>query len=123
MGEASQERLFLYLRNAEALLFPIRPKMNSLNVCPLVVMESLACGTPVIGSRVAPLEELPGWKKIAFLSEDITALKKAVLAAEKFDRKKCREFAEKHFDRSIMADKYINLYKKILTKDPGWIKK
>lgn len=111
MGEASQNKLFFYLKNAEALLFPIRA---NLSICPLIVMESLACGTPVIGCRVRPFEELSEWKKVAYLSENIDELIKATVSIEKFDRKKCREFAEKHSDSSVMADKYIKLYEKII---------
>lgn len=113
MGDAPQKKIFRYLLDAEALLFPIRTPV--LSVCPLVVMEALACGTPVIGTRVAPLEELPKWQEVAFLSNSLSDMTKAVSSIDKFDRKKCRDFAEKYFDSSVMADKYIALYKKILT--------
>lgn len=121
MGEASQDRLFSYLKNAEALLFPIKARLGKgllakLSMCPLIVMEALACGTPVIGSKVYPLEELAGWKRVAFLSENPNDLVKAVLEVEKFDRKKCRTFAENNFDSDKMAEKYVQLYKKILSK-------
>jgi glycosyltransferase involved in cell wall biosynthesis len=124
MGEASQERLFSYLKNAEALLFPIkarqeRGKLAKLSMCPLIVMESLACGTPVIGSRVYPLEEMAGWKKVAFLSENPNDLAVAARGIERFDRKTCRTFAENNFSSDIMAGKYVQLYKKILSKGKG----
>jgi glycosyltransferase involved in cell wall biosynthesis len=113
MGEVPNSQIFGYLRDAEALLFTIRRP----EVCPMVIMEALACGTPVIGTRIDPLPELlKNDKKICFLSNDVSKLIKAAKETEKFDRKKCREYAEKNFDSSIMAEKYIELYAKIINK-------
>ncbi len=110
MGEVSNEKIFSYLRGAEALLFPIRRP----EVCPMIIAESLASGTPVIGTKVDPLPELLGKdKKIGFLSDELKKLIKAAKETDKFDRQACRDYAEKHFDSDIMAAKYMGLYKKI----------
>lgn len=102
-----------YLKNARALIFSIKKS----EVCPVAVMESLAVGTPVIGTAIAPLPELIGRnKKIAFLSNNIQELAKVASFPEYFDRKECRRYAQKYFDSAIMADKYITLYKKILKR-------
>lgn len=111
MGEVSQFEIFKYLREAEALLFPIKRKIK---VCPLIVAESLACGTPVIGTAMNPTPKLLKNPKIACLSNNFNIMVKAVKNIENFDRKKCRKVAEKIFDSSIMAKKYIALYKKII---------
>lgn len=109
--EVSHERIYQYLRNAEATLLPIRRH----EVCPMVIMESLACGTPVIGSRVDPLPELIGKNnKIGIVSNNIKLLVKSVKNIDQFDRNECRRYAEKYFDSSVMADKYIRLYEKIM---------
>ncbi|HLM83856.1 MAG TPA: glycosyltransferase [Candidatus Bathyarchaeia archaeon] len=111
MGEVPNSRIFDYLRDAEALLFTIRRP----EVCPMVIMEALACGTPVIGTKINPLPELlKNNKKICRLSNDARELVKVVREASQFDRKKCREYAEKNFDSSVMAEKYIELYNKII---------
>ncbi len=112
--EVPNKKIFQYIKNAEALLFLIRTP----EVCPMAVAEALACGTPVIGTNIGPLPEMIRNKKIGFLSNDINSLIKAVKNIDQFDRRACREYAEKHFDSSVMADKYIQLYKKIIHKHP-----
>lgn len=112
MKEVPNKKIFKYLRNAEALLFPIKKP----EVFGMVVAEALACGTPIIGTRVGPLPENLRSKKVALLSNNINSLAKAARNTKQFDRKKCREYAEKHFSSSKMADSYIKLYNKILSK-------
>lgn len=111
MKEVPNNEIYEYLRNAEALLFPItKPEVFG-----LVVAEALACGTPVIGTCIDPVPELLQNPKTAFLSNDIDQLAEAAKNIDTlFDRRECRKYAETHFDKSIMAEKYIELYKKIL---------
>jgi glycosyltransferase involved in cell wall biosynthesis len=118
MGEASQRDIFKYLKNADALLFPIKPRKKShLSVVPLVVMEALACGTPVIGTNIIPIPKDITASSISCLSTDINVLIQAASTTEKFNPKKCRQIAEKYFDNSVMAEKYIRLYEKIIAKN------
>lgn len=115
MGEASQQDIFKYLKNAEALLFPIKPRKNTyLSVVPLVAMESLACGTPIIGVPVSSLPKQFCTPDVSCLSNDINVLISAAKTTEKFDHSKCRKLAEKYFDSSVMAEKYLKLYGKML---------
>lgn len=110
MGEVSHAEIFEYLKKASALLFPIRRS----EVCPMVVAEALACGTPVIGTTIAPLPELLNDLRIAFLSDNINELVSALQDTKRFDRKICRKYAEENFDSLVMARKYLDLYEKIL---------
>jgi len=109
--EVPNDVIHKYLSHASALIFSIKGP----EVCPVAVMESLAAGTPVIGTTIAPLPEMVGGnKKISFLSDNIKALARAAASPHIFDRKECRRYAQKHFSSATMADKYIALYKKIL---------
>jgi glycosyltransferase involved in cell wall biosynthesis len=111
MGEVPNKKVHRYLKNAEALLFPLRRP----DICPMVVSEALACGTPIIGTAIEPLPELLGKnKKICFLSNNKRDMVRAAKNTDQFDRFACRKYAENKFDSSIMAEKYIKLYKKIL---------
>lgn len=108
--EISNEDLVSLIAKSEALLFPImRPETFG-----RVTIEALACGTPVIGTKIDPLPEILKSKKVAFLSNNINDLIEAARETEQFDRLECRKYAEKHFDSSIMADKYIKLYQEII---------
>jgi len=113
MGEVPNSEIFEYLQNAEALLFTIRRP----EVCPMAIMESLACGTPVIGTNIDPLPELlKNNKKICCLSNSLPKLIVAAKNIEQFNRQACRKYAEKNFSSEIMAEKYIALYNKIIAK-------
>lgn len=113
MGEVSNNEIYSYLRGAEALLFPVRRP----EVCPMTIAESLACGTPVIGTEVNPLPELLEKRKdICLLSNNTERLVKAAKNTAAFSRKACRKYAEKYFDSDIMAGKYIDLYKRVLKR-------
>lgn len=112
IGTVEHEKIYEYCADAEALLFPIRrPEAFG-----LVAVEALACGTPIIGTMIAPLPENLSDKNVAFLSNDIDKLVDAVNNIGMFDRKMCRKYAEKHFDSSVMAKRYLELYEKILNK-------
>ncbi|MEI7621565.1 MAG: glycosyltransferase [Candidatus Moraniibacteriota bacterium] len=110
-GEVSHDEIYDYLKGASAFLFPIRRP----EVCPMVVAEALACGTPIIGTTVGPLPELLGGNpKIAFLSDDIDELVNAVKNTDFLDRRACRKYAQENFDSLVMARNYLELYNKIL---------
>ena len=107
----SRDEMFQYFQKAAFLLFPITsPESN-----PLVVMEALACGTPVLGTTVAPLLEMfPDSEKVAFFSDNLDELAEAASHPERFDRSACRRYAEKKFDSRVMVNEYVTLYKKII---------
>jgi glycosyltransferase involved in cell wall biosynthesis len=112
MGEVSHAEVYKYLRGASALLLPIRRP----EVCPMVVAEALACGTPIIGTKNGPLPELLKNEKVAFLSDKLAELVEAVKKTDIFDRTACRKYAEDNFDSLVMAQKYLDLYEEILAK-------
>lgn len=109
-GEVSHSEIYKYLKGASALMLTIRRP----EVCPMVVAEALACGTPIIGTKVGPLPELLHDEKVAFLSDDFSELVEVVKNTDRFDRKRCRKYAEENFDSLVMARKYIDLYNVII---------
>ncbi len=108
----AREEMGDYFRHASFLIHSITlPESN-----PLVVMEALAHGTPVLGTTIAPLPEMfPGTAAPAFLlSNDLDTLAEAARHPERFSREAARQYAKRHFDSQTMAEKYIALYQKIL---------
>jgi len=109
-----QKALFKYLREAKALLFPIRGKLS---LFPLIVMEALASGTPTIGTSI---QKLPGHMKndrVACLSDKSSDWLQAIKTIDRFDRMACRRYAEKYFSSDVMTEKYLELYNKIVRED------
>jgi glycosyltransferase involved in cell wall biosynthesis len=110
--EISNKNLLKLIAKSEALLFPItRPETFG-----RVSIEALACGTPVIGTKTDPLPEILKNKEVSFLSNDMKELIFAAKNTDMFDRKECRNYAEKYFTSSLMAEEYIKLYKKLIAK-------
>ncbi len=107
-GEVSQKEIFQYLKGASALLIPIQ---SNLSVVPLIAMEALACGTPVITTSING-ESFP--QEIGCFSFDTDELTQAVVNADSFDRQACRTYALENFNSIRMAERYMKLYSEIL---------
>ncbi|MFA6296893.1 MAG: glycosyltransferase [Patescibacteria group bacterium] len=110
--EVSHKKIYDYYRKAKALLFTIQePEPFG-----LVLSEALICGTPIIGTKIGQMPELLGGSpKVAYLSNEMDDLVKAVKEVDEiFDRQECRNYAEKYFSSSHMADEYIKVYQRIL---------
>ena len=77
---------------------------------PLVVLESLACGTPVIGLKMGGLPEQIKNGVNGFLCDTPQDLKQAMKEIDSIKPQDCRSYAEKHFNITRMAKDYIDLY-------------
>ena len=110
IGSANPKRRDELLRNAYALLHPI----NFEEPFGLSVVESMACGTPVVAFNKGSMKELISDGKTGFLVNNIKEAIESINKVYKIDRKYCREWVEKRFTRERMVDDYINVYKKIL---------
>jgi glycosyltransferase involved in cell wall biosynthesis len=106
IGEGEKDDL---LGNAYALLFPIDwPEPFG-----LVMIEALACGTPVIAYRRGSVPEVLEDGVTGFI---VTGLEDAVRAAERvgqLDRRRCRRVFEERFTVERMAREYVRLYEKL----------
>jgi len=96
--------------HAKALLFPIRWN----EAFGLVMTESLASGTPVVAYNNGSVSEVLKNDITGYVVDDYADFKKAILKVGNLSRKACREDAVNRFDVDVMADNYIQLYKRIL---------
>ncbi len=113
VGEISEKEKNEFLGNAYALVFPIDwPEPFG-----LVMIEALACGTPVVAWRCGSVPEIIEDGKTGFIVESI---EQAVIALDKvknLDRKSCRESFEKRFTAKRMAEEYVRVYQKLTSRE------
>jgi glycosyltransferase involved in cell wall biosynthesis len=107
IGEISDTEKSGFLGNAAALLFPIDwPEPFG-----LVMIEAMACGTPVIAYRRGSVPEVIDQGVTGFIVEGIEQAAAAVGAALRLDRRNCRETAERRFSATRMAQDYCDIYR------------
>jgi hypothetical protein len=98
----------IHFHPAYALLFPIDwPEPFG-----LVMIEALACGTPVIAYRRGSVLEVLGHGETGFI---VSGLEDAVKAAEqvaRLDRHRCRAVFENRFTAARMARDYVGVYER-----------
>ena len=103
VGGSDKARL---LAGARALLFPIDwPEPFG-----LVMIEAMACGTPVIGWRRGSVPEVLEDGLTGFIVETIDDAVCAVGRIDDIDRARCRRVFEERFDAGRMAREYLEIY-------------
>ena len=80
----------------------------------LSVVESMACGTPVIAYNRGSMPELIQHNKTGFIVDDVDDAVQAVDKICTLKRQACRNNVEKRFTTQHMAHKYIEVYQKVL---------
>ena len=81
---------------------------------PLVVLESFASGTPVIGLAAGGVPEQIKDGVNGFLCHSVSDIADAMANINKIDPRACREYAETHFSAKRMAHDYIALYQQVM---------
>jgi len=109
VGSADPEKRNSLLGNAFALLHPI----NFEEPFGLSVVESFACGTPVIAFNKGSMSEIILDTKNGFLVATIEEAISAVNKITEIDRLFCRRDAEKRFTVQRMVHDYIKVYQMI----------
>ncbi|MGQ9572451.1 MAG: glycosyltransferase family 4 protein [Dehalococcoidia bacterium] len=80
----------------------------------LVLVEAMACGTPVIAFNRGSAPELIVDGETGYIVADVEEMAQAVHRIDRIDPHRCRRHAEQNFDAPIMADRYLELYERIL---------
>jgi len=84
----------------------------------LSLIESMACGTPVIAFNRGSMPEIIRDAETGYIVEDIEGAINAVAAIETIDRSSCRDDVERHFSSTRMARDYARVYQEILNGEP-----
>ena len=85
----------------------------------LSMVESMACGTPVIAFARGSIPEIIRHGETGYIVEDIEHAVNAVANVRSIDRSACREDVEQRFSHTRMARDYVDAYEKILNAGAG----
>jgi glycosyltransferase involved in cell wall biosynthesis len=109
VGEISENEKSEFLGNAKALLFPIDwPEPFG-----LVMIEAMACGTPVIAYPMGSVPEVIEEGRSGYIVGTVDGAVKAIDKIEKLDRKIVRQCFDQRFTVKHMAERYVRLYEKL----------
>jgi glycosyltransferase involved in cell wall biosynthesis len=109
VGETGPEDTLRLLGEARALLFPIDwPEPFG-----LVMIESMATGTPVITCRRGSAPEVVADGVTGFVCDDDAALVRALGRIDELDRAACRSWVGERFSVGRMTDDYENVYRRL----------
>ena len=112
VGEIGERDKNEFLGNALALVFPIDwPEPFG-----LVMIEAMACGTPVIAYPMGSVPEIIDNGATGIIVNEIDEAVKAVQRIGAFSRADCRQVFEKRFSAQRMARDYVNIYRRLTAR-------
>ena len=110
IGEIGDADKAAFLGDAEALLFPIDwPEPFG-----LVMIEAMACGTPVIAWDCGSVREVVQHGVTGFIVRSIEEAIAAVSNLGAIDRRRVRAEFERRFSDEVMARRYTSVYRQLL---------
>jgi glycosyltransferase involved in cell wall biosynthesis len=112
MGETSHGKKVALLQNARATLFPIEWE----EPFGLVMIESLACGTPVIATRWGAVPEVIEHGRNGIIVDDYRQMVDALADADRIEPAECRRSVEKSFSAERMVQDYEAAYALMLER-------
>ncbi len=110
LGEINHAEKAELLGNAAVTLFPISWQ----EPFGLVMIESMATGTPVIGMNLGSVPEVIAHGKTGFICQSFEEMATMIPKALELSRQTCREYVESRFTFSQMVDGYEAVYQKII---------
>ncbi|WP_372636714.1 glycosyltransferase family 4 protein [Fodinibius sp.] len=111
VGSVGPDKRSPLLGNAAAMLHPIHFE----EPFGLSVVESMACGTPVIAFNKGSMPELIDHGQNGFLVENVSEAVEAIKKLKAIRRSDCREHVKRFFTVDHMVDNYVDTYNKILS--------
>jgi glycosyltransferase involved in cell wall biosynthesis len=115
VGEIGEGQKDEFLGNAYALLFPVDwPEPFG-----LVMIEAIACGTPVIAYRNGSIPEVIQDGVTGFVVTDLDDAVKAAERVARLDRRRCRQVFEERFTAARMARDYVSVYERLTAQRPA----
>jgi glycosyltransferase involved in cell wall biosynthesis len=111
LGEADTHLKKKLLSEASCLLFPIQWA----EPFGIVMVEALACGTPVVALRQGSVPEVVDDGVTGYICDDPRHLSIALDRVDRINPYDCRQQAVRHFEASAMASAYEAVYLRLVT--------
>ena len=112
IGEIDDSQKADFLGDAQALLFPIDwPEPFG-----LVMIESMACGTPVIAFSRGAVPEVMRDGVSGYIVSSVDEAVEAIREVDRIDRAQVRRYFESRFSVKQMADAYQAIYSRLATE-------
>jgi glycosyltransferase involved in cell wall biosynthesis len=115
LGETSHAKKVALLQSARATLFPIEWE----EPFGLVMIESMACGTPVIATRWGAVPEVIEHGRSGIVVDDYREMAAALDAADRLEPLECRRAVEESFSAERMVADYLAAYEAVLARVPA----
>ncbi|MEN9226303.1 MAG: glycosyltransferase family 4 protein [Thermostichus sp. HHBFW_bins_43] len=110
IGEINEQEKSEFLGKAYAVLFPIRwPEPFG-----LVMIESMACGTPVIATRFGSVPEVMVDGQTGFIVDSVPQAVEAVARVGSLSRQRVRQVFEERYSVAQMVSGYEAIYQRLL---------
>jgi glycosyltransferase involved in cell wall biosynthesis len=106
LGEVTHGEKVELLQNARATLFPIEWE----EPFGLVMIESMACGTPVIATRHGAVPEVIEDGVSGIIVDDYREMPAALDRADALDPLECRRYVEERYAPERMVEDYLRVY-------------
>lgn len=110
LGAVPREQLNDLYGGAAALLMPIKWE----EPFGLVMIEAMACGTPVIALKRGSVPEVVVDGRTGYIVDSSEEMEESVKNIGKIDRADCRKSVEEKFSLQKMAEEYLKLYKSLV---------
>ena len=115
IGEIGDHEKSDFLSGALGLLLPIDwPEPFG-----LVMIEAMACGTPVVAFRRGSVPEVMTDGVTGFVVDDVAGGVRAVTRVPDLDRRACRAAFEARFDAATMVRNYLDVYDRLIAEHEG----
>lgn len=114
LGYIEQSHLVRYYQKAKAFLMPIQWE----EPFGLTMIESMACGTPVIALRRGAVPEVIEDGVTGYVVDSLAEMCEAIQKIDQIDRKACRDHVKEHFSIEKMVDEYEAAFKRIIRNRP-----
>jgi glycosyltransferase involved in cell wall biosynthesis len=111
VGEADHAQKCALLSKARALLFPIQWH----EPFGLVMIEAMACGTPVLAFDGGAVEEIVHDGVNGWICSDATDMAERI-ASTSIEPDVCRDFVDRHFSVARMGADYLRVYETAINR-------